>query len=81
MDSGAVSTWQGWTSAGEATRPLYAPTADGSCSSGRGTLLPRGNMVWLLDSVSPVVLPSLEAHSRELTQIFWVRKGAQMHLC
>lgn len=38
-------------------------------------------MVWLLDSVIPVVLSSLEACLRELTQIVWGKKGTQMHQC
>lgn len=49
--------------------------------AGEGAFTAQGNMVWLLGSVIPVALPSLEACLRELTQIVWGRKGAQMHLC
>lgn len=64
VDSGAVSTWQGWESGGKATCPLSMLPQQMAHAHLVEELafLPQGNMVWLLDSVIPVVFPSLETH-------------------
>lgn len=80
VNSGAVSTWQGWASGGQGGN-MSSLCSCSSCSSGRGRSSYCLRGPWLLHSGIPVVIPSLEACLREITQIFWGKKGAQMHLC